>query len=48
VTLPPEEVEHVRAALQRYRRAVADLDSRAMRGIEQLRAYLGRTGKGGK
>ncbi len=40
VTLSADEVEEVRAALERYNAARADLDARADAGLSALRALL--------
>ena len=48
VTLRPSEVAGVRQAVARYRRALADLERQAMRGLGQLRQGRGRTRKEGR
>jgi len=45
LTLREEDVPRVRAALERYKRAKADLEAAALSGIERLRAE--RYGGGG-
>lgn len=48
ITLKEEDVPGVRAAIERYRKARAELEAEAMRGIETLRREIeGRRARGG-
>lgn len=42
LTLRPQDLPEVRAALRRYRKAVQDLDRKALVGVRVLRARLGK------
>jgi hypothetical protein len=42
LTLRRQDLPEVRAALRRYRRALAELDRRARGGLAQLRKWLAR------
>ncbi len=42
LTLRPQDLPEVRAALRRYRKAVQDLDRQALVGVRLLRARIGR------
>jgi hypothetical protein len=45
VTLRPKDVPEVRRAVRRYRKAEAELEARALRGIDALREKLQGPGK---
>lgn len=42
LTLRPQDLPEVRAAVRRYRKAVQDLDRKALVGVRLLRARIGR------
>ncbi len=42
LTLRPQDLPEVRAALRRYRKAVQDLDRKALVGVQVLRARIGK------
>jgi hypothetical protein len=48
LTLRPQDLALVKAALARYRKARAELDKRALRGLRAVRAHIAHEKAGGR